>query len=162
MVKGFKLSVKQTGLDKAIRHMTALENNFGGVIEDLTKEGEAEAVWQLNAFGAVYTHDLASSITSHADKYSGYITTGDNDHAHFVEFGTGIIGANSSHPEAGKHGWVYDKNAHGQDGWLYFNENDGKMHRTSGYISRPFMYNTRKYLERIMPNIIRARLRKKK
>ena len=60
--------------------------------------------------------------------------------AKFVEFGTGIVGSENSHPDTSIVGWKYDTNNHGEKGWHYFK--DGAWHWTQGMPSRPFMYNT--------------------
>ena len=41
------------------------------------------------------------------------------DDMYYLEFGTGIIGANKPHPEASKIGWKYDVNNHGEIGWTF-------------------------------------------
>ncbi|MCI9092658.1 MAG: hypothetical protein HFF36_02570 [Coprobacillus sp.] len=66
-----------------------------------------------------------------------------SDHAIFVEFGTGITGAWSPHPD-NKIGYVYDVNNHGYDGWYYTDET-GK-HWTRGMPSRAFVYITAQQL----------------
>ena len=60
--------------------------------------------------------------------------------AFYVEFGTGIVGANSPHPDTSIANWKYDINQHGDMGWYYFK--DGDWHWTKGMPSRPFMYQT--------------------
>lgn len=63
----------------------------------------------------------------------------DNAYAQFVEFGTGIVGKNNPHPDAGEFGWQYDVNEHGIAGWKYQGE-DGQWHWTQGQESSKFMY----------------------
>ncbi len=68
-------------------------------------------------------------------------------HAEYVEYGTGIEGANSPHPKP--EGWQYDINDHGEAGWIYKGK-DGKRHWTAGTESRPFMYTAWLYGTRIV------------
>jgi len=86
----------------------------------------------------------------------------------YVEYGTGIVGANNSHPSP--KGWVYDVNSHGEQGWMYpTNESDPnptkKMHDgqwyawTKGQKSKPFMYNTWLWGRRSATQIIRKNMR---
>lgn len=65
-------------------------------------------------------------------------------YAAYVEFGTGVIGENSPHPDTSIAGWKYDINDHGEAGWIYFK--DGKRHWTNGMPARPFMFETAQYL----------------
>jgi len=37
----------------------------------------------------------------------------------YIEFGTGIVGESSPHPDAMANGWDYDVNNHGTKGWWY-------------------------------------------
>jgi hypothetical protein len=102
------------------------------------------------------TNALLESIQGEYDPQTntGRIWT-DNYYAPFVEFGTGIIGANQSHPEWDRYGWNYDVNSHGITGWVYLNDRTGRLQHTLGYRSRPFMYNSRKRLESEIPKIVK-------
>ena len=91
---------------------------------------------------AIYSGELLSSIKA---EYDGNVPDGaswmvvtDCPWAFYVEFGTGIVGAGSPHPNPGIAGWKYDVNQHGDLGWYYFK--DGEWHWTKGMPSRPFMY----------------------
>lgn len=70
---------------------------------------------------------------------------GDN-YALFVEYGTGVVGAGSRHPEAGDMGWQYavgDKiftTRDGKTGWIYPTKN-GTYRFTEGQPSRPFWHD---------------------
>ena len=68
--------------------------------------------------------------------------------AKFVEFGTGIVGSKSPHPDTSIIGWKYDVNEHGEEGWFYFR--DQKWHWTKGLPSRPFIYETAQDLREIV------------
>ena len=45
----------------------------------------------------------------------------------------------------------YDVHQHDAKGWVYRSDKDGKFHWTAGFISRPFMYNTLRWLEEAAP-----------
>lgn len=68
---------------------------------------------------------------------TGFTITVGSEYGIYVEYGTGIIGANKPHP----HPWAYDVNNHGYAGWNYIGS-DGKLHWTAGQPSKPFMYLT--------------------
>lgn len=71
----------------------------------------------------------------------------------YVEYGTGMVGSENSHPDAVAAGWRYDVNSHGDLGWWYpttaNDTNPTKKESSSGFVawtqgvkSRPFMYET--------------------
>lgn len=80
-----------------------------------------------------------------------YVYT-DCEYAKFIEFGTGIVGAQSPHPESTQYNWKYDINNHGESGWWYMG-NDGKYHWTKGMPSRPFMHNTKVQLNMLISEV---------
>lgn len=112
--------------------------------EKLAERGVEIARVRVAEYDAIYTGELLASINY---EYGGVIKDGakwivytDCPWAPFVEFGTGIVGANSPHPNTSIVGWKYDVNEHGEKGWFYFK--DGKWHWTKGMPSRPFMFET--------------------
>ena len=121
-----------------------LTEGLHGLCETLLDDGVVVAKAEVIALGAVDTGELADSIERGAfDKKSGFgIIRATAYYAVFVEYGTGIVGAESEqHPWADAIGWEPDANGHGEKGWLYYGW-DMKWHRTRGTPSRPFMYNT--------------------
>lgn len=73
----------------------------------------------------------------------------------YVEYGTGVVGAASPHPEAGEIGWNYDVNGHGEDGWVYPVEKGSHHHYirgsdslawTKGQEGKQFMYKSRQHI----------------
>lgn len=112
--------------------------------EKLSERGVEIARVKVAEYDAIYTGELLASINY---EYGGVIQDGakwivytDCPWAPFVEFGTGIVGASSPHPNTSIVGWKYDVNEHGEKGWFYFK--DGEWHWTKGMPSRPFMYET--------------------
>lgn len=110
----------------------------------LAEEGVAIAKANILSEEAIYTGELLNSmdfepgdIVSNGASYYIYTAC---PWAKFVEFGTGIVGSENSHPDTSVVGWKYDTNKHGKKGWHYFK--DGAWHWTQGMPSRPFMYNT--------------------
>lgn len=79
------------------------------------------------------------------------------DYAMFVEYGTGIIGRDESHPKPD--GWAYDVNEHGEAGWIY-PKDDGTFGWTRGMPSRPFMYMTWLWGRRSVVQIINKNIRR--
>ncbi len=153
----FRLNTKD--IERAIKEVEqyakGIESKGDAVVQALVMRGQEIVQEELESL--VYsepgeefrTGELKNSIYGSFDPVSGkgYVRT-DLPYAKYVEFGTGMVGAGEPHPEAGEAGWKYDVNEHGEGGWLYFNPRDGKWHRTKGFRSRPFMYNTARRLER--------------
>lgn len=129
-------------------------------IEELCVEGEKYA--RQNC--PVDKGDLISGI-SHSVKVNKNSVVGKvvckSDHAAFVEFGTGVVGASVPYPEemaTDKEGKAYVRNVPSQSkdatgGWHYYK--DGAWHYTHGMKPRPFMFNTAKYMENVAPKIAR-------
>lgn len=91
-----------------------------------------------------YTEDGNAVISAGQGLYTKY-----GSYAMFVEYGTGIIGAESPNPTAGEHGYAYDVKGHGKHGWYYpapwgtYEAEDGTLLAwTQGMPPRPFMGNT--------------------
>lgn len=129
----------------------------------LGREGVQIAGAYLQEFLAIDTGELYDAITYYvyADGKHAVIRTG-SDHAAFVEFGTGVKGANSPHPSMP---WDYDIRGHGYKGWYYPTKaSDPNPYKyrskktgqwwgwTRGMPSRPFMYYTAQDLSRDVPD----------
>lgn len=137
--KGFRKLAKQVR-----EYRLSLTDKCEEFAYRLAEEGVAIAQMKILSFDAVLTGELLNSMNLRAgDIYSNgaiyYIYT-DCDWAKFVEFGTGIVGSESPHPDTSIAGWKYDVNKHGEKGWFYFA--DGEWHWTKGMPSRPFMFET--------------------
>lgn len=117
--------------------------------------GCREAVEKLTQIGYEYmmtivpieSGDLAESISWEYDKSTntGRIRIG-SDYAIFVEYGTGIVGAQNPHPQPAS-GWSYDVNEHGEKGWKYFDKKQNRWRWTKGEPAHAFVYRTREYME---------------
>ena len=144
------VELSPAGINRAIKEIEAEERRIKDkartLVEALTDLGVTVAKVQLASLGAAYTGELIESISGYFSPVlgAGIIRAG-APYAVFVEFGTGVVGAQSPHPNP--EGWVYDAGGHGEKGWFYFNDRDGKWHWTQGMESRPFLYNTARELE---------------
>lgn len=145
------VELSPAGIDRAIKEIEAEKRRIWekarALVEALTDLGVSVAKVQLAGLDAVYTGGLMESISGYFSPALGVgIIRAGAPYAVFVEFGTGVVGAGKQHPNP--EGWVYDASGHGEKGWVYFNDRDGKWHWTQGMESRPFMYNTARELER--------------
>lgn len=158
-----KFSLSPDSIERAIQELNSytqeVERKASEVVRTLTEQGVEIAKQEVSEMDAVYTGELKNSIYGEYDAVTG---TGrikvKAPYAKFVEFGTGIVGKNASHPEP--QGWQYDINDHGEKGWIYLNERDGRLHWTQGFRSRPFMYNTARRLREIAGATLRVVFRR--
>lgn len=156
MAKKIEISLNSKSIKDGIRQLkeyqaeVVLKTKL--LAEKLAEKGVEMAKLKIREFDAIYTGELLASI----EKTPGgviengstwYVYTG-CPWAKFVEFGTGIVGAQNRHEAAGIVGWKYDVNSHGEKGWFYFRENE--WHWTKGMPSRPFMYETAAELTQIV------------
>jgi hypothetical protein len=137
-----------SSIDAAIKEMQAYQEQLTHKCRILAQRvaeiGVEIARVNIADFDAIYSGELLSSIRA---EYSGSVPDGaswlvitDCPWAAYVEFGTGIVGQESPHPDTSIVGWKYDVNQHGDMGWYYFK--DGEWHWTKGMPSRPFLYQT--------------------
>lgn len=131
----------------------------------LSYKGVEIAKANIVSMDAQFTGELLSSIRSQYEGKIGdtvvFCIIADNEHAAFVEFGTGQIGLES--PYVGKlpSNWDYNSGEYIQQAtediyvsgysepyiqvgdyfWVY-KDKEGKLRLSKGMPSRPFMYNT--------------------
>ena len=179
VLKNISFTFDKASITSAIKEVKdlkeKLEPAIGELIRYLSEKGVEIAQIEIASMGAVDTSTLFESIESRYDSGTrvGQVFTM-LDYAVFVEYGTGIVGANSPHPGIGDDDWNdvegitvkgetysdYDQNEHGEGGWWYPSPNgwyvpkDGVTNEeglslawTKGMPSRPFMYNTMRELE---------------
>lgn len=146
-----RFSLNTKDINRAIREVAKFKKQFlekcNRLVEVLTDEGAEIAKVKVAELDAVYTGELMNSIEGYYSPslQAGIIRAGAY-YAVYVEFGTGVVGSQSSHPNP--QGWQYDVNGHGDEGWVYYDDESGKFRWTKGFKSRPFMYNTAKELEK--------------
>ena len=149
VLKNIEMTLDPSSIQDAINIVNDLESDLADALAELARiltedRGKRIAQMYIAQFPAVDTGALHDSITGEYIKalHSGTIST-NVYYAAFVEYGTGIVGADNSHPDSG--GWAYDVNNHGDAGWWY--QVDGGWRHTRGMPARPFMYNTLRELE---------------
>lgn len=156
--KVIKFSLDEKDIDRAIQEVELFKKDFikkcDQLVEALTDYGVSVAKLQVSQLDAVYTGELMNSIEGYYSPSTnvGIIKAGAL-YAAYVEFGTGVVGSNSPHPDP--QGWQYDINAHGDEGWVYHDDDSGEFRWTKGFKSRPFMYNTARQLEKDCKKIVK-------
>ena len=146
------MTLDTASIDHAIRELGNyekwVEDRINELMRELVGRGVGMAIKHIAMLGAVDTGELSDSMDGYysANHHTGFIYT-TAFYAPFVEYGTGIIGKMGPKDPFTPTAWVHDHNEHGEDGWSYISERDGKLHWTRGQISRPFMYDTYRELE---------------
>ena len=146
-----KFSLDEKDIDRAIKEVKQFEKEFfkkcNLLVEELTNYGVEVAKLEVVKLDAIYTGELWNSIEGYySPTYNVGIIKAGAYYAAYVEFGTGVVGKASPHPNP--EDWSYDVNEHGDAGWVYYDDYTGKFRWTKGFKSRPFMYNTARQLER--------------
>ena len=165
MSKKIQFTLTPESIRKAIIEVETYElelrQKLNELIRRLGEEGADIARMKVAAMDAVFTGQLLDSISQeyigggyYSQKTGVAIIRAGIWYAAFVEYGTGVVGARSPHPNPD--GWVYDVNGHGESGWVYLSDNDSKLHWTNGVPARPFMYETAKALEELCMDIARG------
>lgn len=134
---------------KAVKeYQRKVQDSADEIARKLTEQGVSLA--QLNAsYMNIYDYgELVNGIESQYSGGKGFVVS-TATHSIFCEFGTGVVGANSPHPNIAIAGWSYDVNQHGELGWWYIGR-DGQAHWTKGMPSRPYMYETAKMLRNMV------------
>ena len=155
VLKSISMDLSTKSINAAIREIKSfqlqLKETCFELVRALTMEGAEIAKMQVASMDAVFTGELEQSIKGmfFPGERCGFVIA-DCPYAIYVEYGTGIVGASSPHPEATGN-WDYDVNGHGLKGWIYRSDTDGEFHWTMGYVSRPFMLNTLRWLEEAAP-----------
>lgn len=155
-----KLSLNGSDIDYALKATQEYKKKVKKYGEKLTKalteQGVSLAQQNASYMNVYDSGELVNGIDSKYSGGKGYIVS-NAAHSAFCEFGTGIVGAMSPHPDPIP-GWEYDVNEHGESGWWYYDDK-GKRHWTKGMPSRPYMYDTVRMLKDIAPKVAKEVLK---
>ena len=146
-----RFTLDRKDIDRAIKELKRFKTEFlkkcNQLVQELTEHGVDVAKVEVTQLDAVYTGELRNSIEGYFSPTTGVgIIKAGAYYAVYVEFGTGVVGSQSPHPNP--QGYQYDVNNHGDEGWVYYDDDSGNFRWTKGFKSRPFMYNTARQLEK--------------
>ena len=166
--KTITVELTAQGLAKAIREIEQFKRQLKAwcdeLVRALVEEGVEVGKANVRSMGAVDTGALEDSIQGvfFPSEMKGIIFT-DAQHAIYVEFGTGSVGAEGpQHPmkqviadelesyHSDGSPKIHDIHDHGEGGWVYYLQRGsgaGTFRWTKGMESRPFMYETLRWLE---------------
>lgn len=162
-MKRITVRLSASGVREAVRELAEYRANLERNAQELVRQlADIGANIALVEAGSIHmTGALQNGIHSEHGGNNGFVkcTCG---YAAYVEFGTGIKGSRSPHPDPAILGWSYDVNGHGELGWWY-PSGDGDTNPTrkrlkdgtyvawtKGMPSRPFMYNTAQQLRALV------------
>jgi len=146
-----QFNIDLSNMGQSLRNWRMIESAFDKGTELGQEELAQKVVEKMIYFLGMYGlggSKLASSISVSKMEKGLSITVG-HEYAMYIEYGTGMVGAESPHPKPNT--WVYDVNKHGIKGWFYpTTEEDpnpfkhyyqGQLYAwTQGQESKPFMY----------------------
>jgi phage gpG-like protein len=156
-MKKITIQLSEESIKAAIKELNAYKRELSQkariLVQRLIDAGVEIAKQEVMTLGAFDSGELRDSLDGlmYTDGAHGIIFT-NCGHAAFVEFGTGVVGAGSPHPTMP---WQYDVNDHGEKGWVYYDEKQGRFRWTKGMPSRPYMYLTARQLEERVEAIAR-------
>lgn len=149
------LDLSESGIDAALKKLLEYRDRVDKAEDELARrltEGGTDQAKELAEYMNVYdTGELVRGIQGEVKGNVGYVRA-TAPHSAYCEFGTGVMGEGSPHPDPGIAGWRYDVNEHGDAGWWYKGD-DGEWHWTKGMPSRPYMYETAQILKEAVPNV---------
>lgn len=146
------LKVKQTGLDSTLKYFEEMKPGLKAKSKNIVSKA---ADYALRKAQSNAPSSIADTLYKQTYGNVKAIVASTADFATYIEFGTGVVGMGTPHPQPSSvepNGWVYDVNAHGEAGWKYIGK-DGKLHWTKGVPSKPFMYQATKDLENQLSSI---------
>jgi hypothetical protein len=145
-------------IERAINKLKSYQIGIGEALENHIKELTEKGFEYMISIVKIESGELKNSISWEYDKINqkGTIKVG-AEYAIFVEYGTGIVGANNPHPEM-KEGWKYDVNSHGMHGWWYFDEKQNRYRWTRGQKANAFVYKTAEYIKNLAGAGIQVKL----
>lgn len=149
-MKTLKAVLSPESIDNVVKY---LEDNYKvtqtkAVLNDLlriiTNRG-AEIVKEkirltLSQRGSTPSGNLENSVFAIVDMANGVgIIKVGAEYGAYVEFGTGIVGADNPAINASQHNWRYDVNEHGEAGWVYTPDDGETFYWTKGQKPTSFM-----------------------
>lgn len=162
MQKRIQVQLTKDSINSAIKEITDYKHELlrkvGELGETLVSEGIFSVKTWIIAYDAVETGNLLDSIEGvfNTTTGKGFIRT-NSDHAAYVEYGTGVRGAEASGTSPDKPSdWDYDINNHGHDGWYYYDH--GWRRWTKGMPPRPFMWQAAQELADKASELVKVKL----
>lgn len=142
-------------IDKAIAKIEKYEKYVAEKAQELVRLLKDLGLERAKELVPVDTGEAKASIIGYIDDDTGRGIIQAGGYCKYIEFGTGVKGQGSQHPSPEYLAimqWAYNSGAtifttkDGREGW-YYPTDDGGYRFTEGMPSRPFMFETAKYLK---------------
>lgn len=140
-------------IDKAIKQVEWYRKHFVRLIPKMMSRFADRVAELANEKIGIYDDQYDSEIIEgikggwvKEESEGGLLVTLSNTYnkAVYIEFGVGQVGAEQSHENAGKAGYQYDKNSHGDKGWGFY-IGDEPLDLQRGYYYDFYKYNQNKF-----------------
>lgn len=142
----YSLELSVEGMEKGVKILENFKRKLEKAKRKILIRLADKAIEVIKENIPIETGELAASIMKSQIFQDMIEVYTDNAYAHFVEFGTGIVGSKSPHPDISAINWKYDVNEHGEEGWTY-QTSDGLWHWTKGQEAKQFMYIAYQYID---------------
>lgn len=169
----YTFTVDERKLKKILASDSFTKQGYDMAIEDALDNIQEKTLNRYDSYANQYglggTQFISRRYVHRYDKYFEIGVNADEEIVEIVEYGTGIVGENSPHPEGGN----YDLQGHGYKGWFFgYNQlnmgnvsgdefkNVGRGFYTRGQKSRPVNYLTFVYLRLIATRMTNNSIRR--
>lgn len=169
-VKRIKFGLSTASVQRAINEINAYkkwtQERCDELALELAKRGTFLIRMKIAQYDAIDTGAMISAVTYPERlgpglyRISLFVDNGNGDnYALFVEYGTGLPGATSPHPEASDEGWRYGigeqiiNTQDGRVGWVY--PKNGSYRFTEGQPARPFWHEAAEELPQYINDAVK-------
>lgn len=164
MEKVRKIPLENNAIQNAIRDLKQIKNEIVSInIEDLLDEA-VKYCMSLTPLSDNQGNHLKYN-TYWVKTSNGYRIVQEGENVTYVEFGTGVKGGNSPHPETRTYGWVYGVGPHifetkdGRTGWFFPLDGNKISYRfTEGQPANMQMYKTGLWLKERLHNNVKMKV----
>lgn len=159
-MKPIRLNLSKKSVRRAIEKTRATQEQMKELADVISKRLAQEAVLaaqtSLSNSGRDISEEFYKSISYQQTRSGMWRIFSTSDHAAYVEFGTGPVGAANPHPKASGNykgeGWYTKadgKNMEAEYGWKPITAKDGTtIYYTTGQPSHHFMYDGYKHIQK--------------
>ena len=157
------IELSKESLNNAIKYLNKFQEDYKKGVENAIKR--ATEMMYEKVKGYCYDNGIQNHTDNIFMEYDyntkvGKVWTSDMVII-FNEMGTGITGANQSHPNPSSDfkSWQYDVNNHGEKGWKYPKE-DGTYGWTKGLPSRHMFFDAFENIKKEIGSIVNVEIKK--
>lgn len=164
-----KISLDSKHIREAIKDLKEIEKEIDDLPKDIEKILDEAVIYCMKNTPISDKDGRHLRFNTYWEKTSdGYRIVQEGENVTYVEFGTGVVGENSPHPEASDFGWKYGIGEHifttkdGRRGWFFPLESGGEVQVrfTEGQKANMQMYKTARWLEERLDREIKMKMKR--